>query len=337
VTTAHVFYDEAARHLYRRVAGQFPLFAGGMTFDEDHTAGDGWLICVVPNAAPIRTTLPRERRAVCINEPSAMNCLPVSYLNQFGLLISPHRVPGFTGRWFESHTGLPWFFGAGLSNGQLLPTMSLEDLKTMKSPQKTNSISVVTSRKVFHDGHRKRLRLVELLKQKLGDRLLIYGRGIKEIGDKAEIILPSKYHLAIENTVERSYWTEKLSDALLGYALPIYGGCPNIHDWLPTGSVLPIDIEDPEKSCDIIIDAMNEGVYEQRVNAIEAGRRQILLNETVFHVIARAIAAQPHSSGTSAAPTQIHPPGKINLMERIRREARRVFHQVTFRPQLRQS
>jgi hypothetical protein len=305
-----------------------------MAFDEDYSAGDGWLVCVVPNATVLRTTIPRERRAVCINEPSAMNCLPVSYLNQFGLLISPYRVPGFEGRWFESHTGLPWFFGARLSGGQLQPTMSLSDLKTLKPLQKSNTVSVVLSRKVFHEGHRKRLRLLELLKERLGDRLLIYGRGIREIADKADAILPSQYHLSIENTIERSYWTEKLSDALLGYALPIYGGCPNIQDWLPAESVLPINMDNPEEACSAIQRALNSGLYEQRLSAIEEGRKKVILNETVFHVISRAIAAQPCSSSAIDVPALISPPGKGSFTERMRREVRRVFHQVTFRSRL---
>ena len=334
MSTVHVFYEQNAAFLYRRVVDRFPVTIGEAAFDENAEAATGWLACLVPNSKPLSTSIPRERRVLCVNEPSAMFCLPVSYINQFGLLISPFRVPGFRGNWFESHTGLPWFFGAKLSGGQLRPSMSLDELRNLQPPAKSDSVSVVLSRKVFHEGHRKRLKLLELLKQQLGDKLLIYGRGINEIEDKADAILPSKYHLAIENTVESSYWTEKLSDSLLGFALPIYGGCRNIHKWLPEKSVLPIDTEDPEGSCNIIRQAIDNDVYGQHLNAILAARQRVLDHETVFHVISRAILAYPAPPVTSTGHYSISPPGKGSFTERIRREARRVFHQLTFHSKL---
>ncbi len=334
MTPAHLFYEKDAGLLYRRVAGQFPLALSDVEFDEDWQADDGWLVLCVPNAVELRTTIPYERRAICINEPSAMNCLPVSFLNQFGLLISPYLVPGFKGRWYESHSGLPWFFGAKLEGGRFLPTMSLNDLKTLEPPQKSNSVSVVLSRKVFHDGHRKRLRLLELLKEQLGDRLIIFGRGIREIEDKAQAILPSELHLSLENTVERSYWTEKLSDAFLGYALPVYGGCPNIHDWLPSESMLTINPDDPEGASAMVRMALDNRLYHERLPAIRDARNRVLLSETVFHVISRAIAAHQPSVPNLTHAAIINPPGKSSFIDRIRRESRRLFHQITFRTRL---
>ena len=334
VTQVHVFYEEAPGHLYRRIAGSYPLALGSTLIDEEYNSENGWLVCLVPNATELSTLIPHERRAICIHEPSVMNCLPASYLNQFGLLISPHRISGFKGHWFESHSGLPWFFGARLNGAQLLPTMSLNDLKTLKPPQKSNSVSVVVSRKVFHKGHRKRLRLLEMLQDQIGDRLLIYGRGIREIEDKAEAILPSELHLSLENTVERSYWTEKLSDALLGFALPVYGGCPNIHDWFPSDSMLTINPDDPEDACQIIRNALDNNLYQRRLSAIIEARHRILHNESAFHVVERAIVAHPSFAPNLVNTASIQPPGKGNFGDRLQREARRVFQQMTFRSRL---
>lgn len=334
MTPVHVFYEKAAGQLYRRVAGEFPLMLANACLDEDCQADNGWLVFCVPNSSELRTVIPNERRAICINEPSAMNCLPLSFLNQFGLLISPYRVPGFRGQWYETHTGLPWFFGATLEGGGLSPTMSLDDLKNLEPPQKTNTVSVVLSRKVFHDGHRRRLRLLELLKERLGDQLLIYGRGIREIDDKAQAILPSELHLSLENTAEKSYWTEKLSDAFLGYALPVYGGCPNIHDWFSPDSMLIINPDDAEGTCAALRMALDSRLYYQRLAAIREARNRVIHSETVFHVISRAIATHPSSAPNLSRAAAIAPPGKGSFADRLRRESRRIFHQITFRSRL---
>ena len=45
-----------------------------------------------------------------------------------------------------------------------------------------------------------------------------------------------------------SYWTEKLADAYLGYALPVVSGPNNLAEWFPEESFVPIDIDDPARA-----------------------------------------------------------------------------------------
>lgn len=316
------------------MAGKLPFCTPNASVDEECTADDGWLVICEPNPSVLNTRIPYGRRAICINEPSVMNALPVSYLNQFGLLISPFRMAGYRGSWFQTHTGLPWFFGATLEGKSLTPVLSRQQLLDLKPPEKSNTVSVVLSRKVFHEGHRKRLRLLELLKEQLGERLLIYGRGIREISDKAEAIMPSALHLALENSIEPSYWSEKLADAFLGYALPVYGGCPDIHSWFSKESLLIIDPDDAERACSIICDALDQQIYSQRMPAICEARNKILLQESAFNVIVRAIEANPCDAATLSRSDIIQAPLRGSLSERVRREARRIFFQLTFRSRL---
>ncbi|MEZ6131732.1 MAG: glycosyltransferase family 10 [Planctomycetaceae bacterium] len=334
-TPIHVFYGEQSAPLFRRMAGDFPLILPHAVIDEDCADESGWLVVCEPNVTAFTTRIPRSRRAICINEPSAMNDLPSGYVNQFGLLISPYRMHGYRGAWFQTHTGLPWFFGASLLSGRLTPTLSLRDLHDLAPPEKSNSVSVVVSRKVFHSGHRRRLRLLELLKEKLGDRLQIYGRGIREIQDKAEAIMPSALHLALENTIEPSYWTEKLSDAFLGYSLPVYSGCPDIHNWFAADSMLTVNPDDPEATCATIVTALDQQLYEQRLPAICKARQKVLTQETAFHVISRAIRAQESQEPILKRAAMIQPPNRGQLVDRVRREVRRVYYQLTFRSHLR--
>ena len=95
-----------------------------------------------------------------------------------------------------------------------------EHLSELKSPQKINKISVVCSNLTTTEGQRKRLKFLEHLKSELGDSIIHFGRGFTPIPDKFEAILPYAYHLVLENSETAHYWTEKLSDAYLGYAFP---------------------------------------------------------------------------------------------------------------------
>lgn len=316
------------------MAGEFPFGAPTACLDEEFTSDDGWLVLCEPNPSPLNTKIPYGRRGICVNEPAVMNALPVSYLNQFGLLVSPFRMAGYRGAWYQTHTGLPWFFGATMEGKSLTPVLSRQQLLNLKPPEKSNTVSVVLSRKVFHEGHRKRLRLLALLKEQLGDRLLIYGRGIREIQDKAEAIMPSALHLALENSIEPSYWSEKLADAFLGYALPVYGGCPDIHTWFSKDALLIIDPDDAEQACSIICEALDNQLYNQRLPAICDARNKILSQESAFNVIMRAITANPCTAATLSHLEILKPPQRGSLSERVRREARRIFYQLTFRSRL---
>ena len=85
-----------------------------------------------------------------------------------------------------------------------------------------------------------RLYLVkEILDSKLD--IDIYGKGLIEIfGNHSKIKgeIPSKlealkdynFSIAVENTPEKGYFTEKLTDCILTNTTPIYIGCPNIQD-----------------------------------------------------------------------------------------------------------
>lgn len=324
----HFFFYRGSGAVYRRMAPAFPHQKNGMVFDEDATSDEGWLVFCNANSAPVATRIPRERRIFVVNEPSPMSHYPASYANQFGLVVSPFAVKGCTSRWFQSHPGLPWLFGAVHGAGDWWePTLTYTELANLPLPEKVNALSVVVSNKVFHSGHRKRLAFIEQLRNRLGDRLLVFGRGIREVKDKAETILSMACHLAMENTVEPAYWTEKLSDAYLGYAFPIYSGCPDISRWFPPDSMLQIDIDRPAEAIGQIVDALDGGIWRQRRPDVLEARRRVLENETVFDVIARAIRSTPGKTGALPAPEVIRPIGKKNLLDRVRRELHRVYQQ----------
>ena len=52
--------------------------------------------------------------------------------------------------------------------------------------------------------------------------------------DKSEMFTDSMFHVAIENTSHKNYFTEKLHDCILTHTIPIYWGCPNISEFYNT-------------------------------------------------------------------------------------------------------
>ena len=80
---------------------------------------------------------------------------------------------------------------------------------------------------------------------------------------------PAKYVLVIENEIAPYYWSEKFTDAILSYAIPIYYGSPNISDYFPKGSFISFDITSENAIADLMT-IINSDYYEQNlVNLLE--------------------------------------------------------------------
>lgn len=321
-------YSSNAGAMYRRMAPTFPYQRAGFLFAESNPARDDWLAVTNDLSQPFATHVPMERRILVISEPSPMNGYPPEYINQFGVLLSPYRIDGFLGSWHPSHAALPWFFGFPFDHG---PSLSFSELVDLPPPQKRSEVSVVVSNKVFHQGHRNRLRFLNRLQSRLGSRLHVFGRGIREINDKAEAILPFAYHLALENSIETNSFTEKFSDAFLGYALPLYAGCPNASEWFPSESFVALDLDDLDSAIDQVQQALDDDLYAGRLGAIQEARRRVLHQQTIFDVLQRAAEAFPSDCPRMERPKMVHPIAKKKLMSRLKRECSRLYHRATFR------
>jgi len=100
---------------------------------------------------------------------------------------------------------------------------------------------------------------------------------------------PYRYHIAIENQICPHYWSEKLADSFLAFNLPIYGGCPNVGDYFPPGSYIPIDILNFEASLATIRETLATDPYEKRLPAILEARRLVLDEHNLFALLSRIV------------------------------------------------
>jgi len=85
----------------------------------------------------------------------------------------------------------------------------------------------------------------------------------------------SRYVLVIENEVSPYYWSEKLTDAILCWGMPIYYGSPKIGEYMPKGSYIAIDINS-DNSIQLLRDILNSSFYEDNIDNLREARSLIL-------------------------------------------------------------
>jgi hypothetical protein len=242
---------------------------------------------------------PHEHTLLTTTEPSSIKQYGRRFVSQFGWVLTsqderalPH--PGA----IRSQPALLWYYGFGLKSQRMIPFDALRDHPPLA---KTRVIATVASSKQQrHTLHRRRYLFTGELK-KLLPELDVFGRGQRNMDDKAEALTDYRYHVAIENFIGPHHWTEKLADSFLGCTLPFYFGCPNAADYFPEGSFLPIDIFDPPGAARIIRAAIENNEYEKRLPLILEARRRVLYEYNHFAVISRLIE-QRHSPTAKVTP-----------------------------------
>lgn len=229
---------------------------------------------VLGNARPRdRFVCAPENTLFIAGEPLSKKLYPQSFYRQFGHVVDSHA---------ESHhphlhvsaLGLNWH--VGLDRGSNSYRYGFDYLAALACPDKHNRIAVVCSDASKTEGQRQRLALLEGLKQRLGDRLVHFGRGFVPIDDKMDAILPYRFHLVLENSVLPNYWTEKLADAYLGWAYPVYLGCPNVGDYLPQDALVSINDLDVGAAAARIVELLDQPLDPRREAALAEARDRVL-------------------------------------------------------------
>jgi len=257
-----------------------------------------WLAVLDEPPADFETQVPVARRVLFITEPPEVKIYPASYLRQFGYVISPYAVRGASkGSLLLENSCLTWHLGVNAAdNAYTSEIKNLAELRLLPVPEKTKMLSVICSTKTFTQAQRKRIAFVEKLQARFGDAVDIYGRGRNPISDKAQAILPYKYHLVLENSYLENSWTEKLSDTWLGYAYPIYLGAPNIERCCPPGGMLALRPDNDAANLDAIENLLREDPWQRSLPAISNCRQWVLETTNIFARVDRLI----HEAGALA-------------------------------------
>lgn len=255
-----------------------------------------WLVVYhdifAPGVLPVHC--PRENTIFITHEPSAIKTYGTDFVAQFGRVLSCHEA------WALPHNnrlpmqpGSMWFYGTDIFDESEKGKYEYNTLAQTPPPTKTKTLSTVCSNKAMkHTLHYQRHTFTQQLKTAL-PQMDMFGHGVNLIKQKADALDDYRYHLTIENDISPHYWTEKLSDAFLGYTLPLYYGCPNVEEYFPAESIIRIDINNFESALQTIKSAIEKNEYQKRLPAIIEARRRVLEEHNLYAMVARTIAKLP--------------------------------------------
>lgn len=169
---------------------------------------------------------------------------------------------------------------------------------------KNKNLSVISSGKSKTTGHMERKSFViklsnilesncdiygskwngELNKKSYHGELGFYHNEKKIDNSKFEGLISYKYSICIENIQRKNYFSEKFTDSILCYTIPIYFGCPNINDYFPKDCYYLIDINDKNVFLKIK-EIINTPITDKNIKALEIARDLILNKYNIWSSI----------------------------------------------------
>lgn len=190
---------------------------------------------------------------------------------------------------------LPLWWGIGRDHNELL-NMPIE---------KTKNLSAVLAASTGTEGHLKRLSFLKNYLSQI-DNFDHYGNEYGKNGFfsndpiyskhyrgqlpcKGDGMLPYFYHYNCENTSEKDYLTEKIFEAILSETLCFYSGAPNLNDFINPDAYIGLDLDDPEKSFDIVKTSIANSEWEKRIDIIKQEKLKILNELNIMNVAWLAI------------------------------------------------
>lgn len=191
-------------------------------------------------------------------------------------------------------------------------SLTWKQLKTepiIKNDDLSTTLSSICSSKYYDPGHIKRIDFLHFIENKLYQennnnappfKLDIYnndnmhsfksyrGKATQNV-DKDKGIVPYKYYFMCENNIEHNFITEKIWEPIITETLVFYWGCPNLSDYIDPMAVVLLDMNDFEKSYNIICDAIKNNLWEERIGIIRKEKQKILDYYNFFPTIERVL------------------------------------------------
>lgn len=88
----------------------------------------------------------------------------------------------------------------------------------------------------------------------------------KTLGPAKDALFESQFHICIENSQQKNYFTEKVVDCFSTKTIPIYWGCPNISDFFDVrGIYVANSFEEIMEICN----SLNENSYSEKLEYVE--------------------------------------------------------------------
>lgn len=273
-------------------------FAEEYAFFENSDADIIWDLVIVYGGCKKKIPLKYKTGGLVFitGEPPMVYPYPCGFIRQFDTLMAFHFHPKYHNNLQTQHA-LNWHFG--LDWEQKKYRYTFEELLNLPQPEKVKNISLITSAYRYLPGHILRMELVERLRREFPVEVDFYGKGVNPVRDKAEALLPYRFHICLENSAIPHYWTEKFADPILGYSIPIYVGCTNIKEYFPEDFYYTIDLTRPDEAVRLIRTILSdpEKYYEEKIEKLLRARTLLLNTYNFFPMVIRQFNTQLHSDG----------------------------------------
>lgn len=248
-----------------------------------------WFVVLdnIPNILPKKTEIlqcPKENTILVTSEPSSISKYGKAFASQFYYLITNHNEKMLPHpHAIRSQTGIYWLYGKDFDS--IIKDSFLTKTKLLST--------ICSNKRDGHTMHRKRYDFTQLMEQEIQE-MERFGMGFQFVEKKHQALDDYKFHVVIENHIEKHMWSEKLADAFLGFTVPIYCGCPNIYDYFPKDSLIQIDITKPREAIEIIKKVISiPGEYERRFEAVKEARRRVIYEYNLLAMITKIVNQSP--------------------------------------------
>jgi len=271
--------------------------------NQDIEECDWWV--VVDDLPKTEATNCSPKNTIFINcEPPTVKSYRRDFLAQFSAVLSCQGGRLDHPKIIHSQSGLRWGVGVRIADGMHKSTMDYDEIRNL-TPKKTKLISVMTSSRDLTRGHRDRIAFVRRLKEHFGERLDVFGFGIRAVEDKLDALAEYQYHVVIENSCFPDYWTEKLADAYLATSYPLYAGCPNLEKYFPRESFTKIDLHNFPATVARIEAVIAARRFEKSEHPLAAARELVLTKYNLFGMLAEE--CHMNIKGADKRPLTIRP------------------------------
>jgi hypothetical protein len=164
--------------------------------------------------------------------------------------------------WSHNDTLLRQVSEAGTRGVFVHGACSFVDPRSQRVSLKTKLCSFIASNKRWTEGHILR----HVVRASLPHFVDAYGHGFLSVKEKSEALNDYAFSIAIENSWQDSYFTEKLVDCFSTGTVPIYWGTLRIADYFDTDGVIHF-----ERHSELleVLGSLSMADYERRMPAIQ--------------------------------------------------------------------
>ena len=171
--------------------------------------------------------------------------------------------------------------------------IGLAEIRSIQAVHKLDRVSIFSTKKRTTPLHRARIRFEQqLMHNSIGKSIDLLGSSGQTVTDKLDGLLGYKYSIAVENSIHKGYFNDKLTAALLSGCHVFYHGCSTAQD-IFNDAITMIDIYSPRAAIETIRASVESDVYSKSSGDIYRAKDYIISNLNIMTNVVKACCQVP--------------------------------------------